>query len=230
MGDVEDLRRYDADYVVKKNMIRICCSLPLIIIFIVLFNIFHIPPLFQLKRLYIPALDKSSNTSTNATITFHFSLENLEQYSKIYYDPINITFYDSPNKNNSIANFILPDFFEREHSEVDYSGTVNATGLDLETAKREIANNGFKVFHVALATSVRYDFYGFWKTGRSGYSRSVDVKIDDTGDANLGIGILAWVLAILVGLMILFVVIIVFIFLFIIFLRCMYVILDRVRI
>ncbi|KAJ3700998.1 hypothetical protein LUZ61_004703 [Rhynchospora tenuis] len=230
MGDVEDLRRYGADYVVKKNMIRICCSLPLILLGIVLFNTFHVPPLFQLKRLYIPALDKSLNTSTNATITFHFSLENLEPYSKIYYDPLNITFYDSPNQNNSIAEFTLPDFFEREQSDVDYSGTVNAAGLDLETAKSEIATNGFKVFRVALATSVRYDFYGFWKTGRSGYSRSVDVKIGDTGDANLGTGILTWVLAILVGLMLFFLVIVIFIFLFILFLRCMYFILDRVRV
>ncbi|KAJ4752548.1 NON RACE-SPECIFIC DISEASE RESISTANCE 1 family protein [Rhynchospora pubera] len=204
MGDGLDLLKRGPNYVIHLNMVRICVCLPLLIILIVLFNIFHFPPSFQLKRLYIPALDKSLNTSTNATITFHFSLRNSEQYSNIYYDPIKVTFYENPNHNHSIANFTIPEFYQTSSSEVDYSGTVNATGLDLEAAKREIAADGFKIFHVGLKTSLRYDLYGFWKTGRSGYRSGVDVKIGDTGAANSAQEISIWARVTLVGLVIMF--------------------------
>ncbi|KAF3338564.1 Protein NDR1 [Carex littledalei] len=104
--------------------------------------------------------------------------------SSIYYDPINVTFYDSPSQNHSIANFTILEFNLKEGiSTVDYTGMVNATGFDLDGAKREISANGFKVFRVGLETSVRYDYYLFWKTKRYGYRKGVDVKVGDTGAA-----------------------------------------------
>ncbi|KAJ3700996.1 hypothetical protein LUZ61_004701 [Rhynchospora tenuis] len=202
MGDVQDLLRHGADYVIKKNKIKICCSLPFIILFIVLSNIIYIHPSFKLKKLYIPALQKSSNISTDATITFHFSFENSNPFQGVYYDPINVTFYDSPSQNHSIANFTIPKFSQRIDSEVDRRGTANATGLEVEAAKREIATNGFKVFHLGLETSVRYQLYVFWKTKRHGYRRGVDVKIGDSGAANFEVKVWVMVTVVLVVLLI----------------------------
>ncbi|KAJ3700997.1 hypothetical protein LUZ61_004702 [Rhynchospora tenuis] len=166
-----------------------CCTIllaPLITI-IVFLNIHHTAPLFQVGRLYIPALDKSSNASTNASIIFDLYFQNLERFSNVYYDPINVTFYDSPNRNHSVANFTIPELTVKHKPRVNdrrvKSGAVNATGLDLEGAKREIAANGFKIFNVSLETSVRYDYYALWKSKRHAYRADVGVKIGDTGAA-----------------------------------------------
>ncbi|KAJ3691380.1 hypothetical protein LUZ61_020544 [Rhynchospora tenuis] len=172
------------------------CLAPLALLCIVVFNIYHIPPQFQLEELYIPALDKSINTtSPNTSITFHFYLE-AYPISHVYYDSINVTFYANPKHKDSIATFTIPEFDQEENTKVDYGGTVNATGLDFEAAKREITTNGFTLFRVELEASVRYDCFVFWKTGWSGYRRAVDVKITDTGAgaADLGINILFWVI------------------------------------
>ncbi|KAF3331291.1 protein NDR1-like protein [Carex littledalei] len=97
----------------------------------------------------------------------------MQSTSNVYYDPINVAFYDGPDQKHPIANFTIPEFYQRERSTVDYSGMVNATGFDFDGAKQEISANGFKVFRVGLETSVRYDFYGFWKTRRPSQKHSI---------------------------------------------------------
>ncbi|KAJ4801301.1 NON RACE-SPECIFIC DISEASE RESISTANCE 1 family protein [Rhynchospora pubera] len=207
MGYFGDVRRYGQDTVTEAYAIRCCIYLPLAVICLVLMvvlNIYHFSPSFNVRLLYIPALDKSLNSSTNASIVFDLSFTNIEKFSNVYYDPVNITLYDSPNQNHSIANFTIPEFTVKAVELNAFSGAVNATGIDFKAAKREIAANGFKVFHVSVETSVRYDYYGFWKTKRYGYRRGEDVKIGDTGAANLGREMFVWFRVALVGLVVMF--------------------------
>ncbi|KAF3338565.1 Protein NDR1 [Carex littledalei] len=164
-------------------------TIPALLILCVIYNTVHYPPSFELKKFYIPALDKSLNSSKDATIAFDitlkkFSIPVLQSFNSpdVYYDPINVTFYDSPSQDHSIANFTVPEF-DLIKDEIEYWGMVNTTGLDLDGAKREISANGFKVFRVGLETSVTYNYYNFWKTKRYGYREGVDVKIGDTGAA-----------------------------------------------
>ncbi|KAF3338566.1 Protein NDR1 [Carex littledalei] len=164
-------------------------SLPVLLILCVICNTVHYPPSFELTKFYIPALDKSLNSSNDATIAFDFTLKKfsipvLQSFKSpdVYYDPINVTFYDSPSQDHSIANFTVPEF-DLIKDEIEYWGMVNATGLDLDGAKREISAKGFKVFRVGLETSVSYKYYYFWKTKRYGCREGVDVKIGDTGEA-----------------------------------------------
>ncbi|KAJ4745600.1 NON RACE-SPECIFIC DISEASE RESISTANCE 1 family protein [Rhynchospora pubera] len=208
MADLADVRKYGVEAVNRAYIFKCCISLPILVILVVLLNIFHFSPLFYVRRLYIPALDKSLNSSTNASIIFDLSFLNMGKLSSVYFDPVNITFYDSPNQNHSIANFTIPEFTAESREPFEegkvMSGAVNATGLDLEAAKREIATNGFKVFHLSAETSVRYDFYLFWKTKRYGYRSGEDVKIGDTGAANLGREMFVWFRVTLVGLVVIF--------------------------
>ncbi|KAJ3705425.1 hypothetical protein LUZ61_009130 [Rhynchospora tenuis] len=211
MRYLADIQRYGRDVVDRAYTIRCYIWLAIAVIVIVLFNICQVSPLFYVRRLYIPALDKSLNSSTNASIIFDLSFINREILSNVYYDPVNVTFYDSPNQNHSIANFTIPEFTVKQSeykafksTEEVKSGVVNTTGLDFEAAKREIAANGFKVFHVSVETSVRHDYYVFWKTKRYVYKRGKDVKIGDTGAANLGKDIFVWFRVTLVGLVVMF--------------------------
>ncbi|XP_078166301.1 protein NDR1-like [Carex rostrata] len=164
-------------------------AIPTLLILCVIYNTFHFHPSFELNKFYIPALDKSLNSSKDASISFDFTLKKFRipvlEYFKspdVFYDPINVTFYDSPSQDHSIANFTVPKF-DLTKDEVEYWGMANATGLDLDGAKREITANGFKVFRVGLEASVKYNFFHFWKTKRYGYKEGVDVKIGDTGAA-----------------------------------------------
>ncbi|KAJ3705428.1 hypothetical protein LUZ61_009133 [Rhynchospora tenuis] len=190
MGIINDIRIYGPDTVTQAYAIRACIYVFLAVILIVLLNIFHFSPVFYVRRLYIPALDKSLNSSTNASIIFDLSFMNSETLSNAYFDPVNITFYDSPNQNHSIANFTIPEFIVKQ--------------FEVKAAKREIAANGFKVFHVSVETMVRHDCYAFWKTKRYVYKRGKDVKIGDTGAANLGKEIFVWFRVALVCLVVMF--------------------------
>ncbi|KAJ3674030.1 hypothetical protein LUZ60_006022 [Juncus effusus] len=168
-----------------------CCSLFLFLIILSTWVSTSRSPEIKLEMLYIPALNKVLNSSSDTNLTLDVAFFNYGTY--VYYDPINVTFYDNPNQNHSIANFIIPRFSQDEADDDDgpdvvhKGGTMNTTGLDVLTAVKEIMTNGFKVFRVDLVVSARYKVFFFWKTERHQYNKRFNVKIGDTGDAaNIG--------------------------------------------
>lgn len=161
-----------------RERIRRICFWGLLLLFLVdISNCFFFFPSFELKQFFVQGQSKSFNSSENASILFRIYLSNTMVNTKVFTDSINLTFYDGPSQNNSIANFIVPKFYIGRGKEVHYSGMANAIGLDLDDANLEISAHGFKVFRLRLETSVRYEYYWFCKTRRYGYRKGAIAKI-----------------------------------------------------
>ncbi|KAJ8763641.1 hypothetical protein K2173_003113 [Erythroxylum novogranatense] len=142
-------------------------------------------PKCLLQDFYIPALNRTLNTAANTTLYFHLRLENTNKDKRVYYDPVNVTFYDSPNKSHSIANYTIPAFRQGHKKKATKGDAVNTTGLD----RGAVLVHGSAVFRVDMATSVRYKIM-FWKTKREKIMVGADVPVNDQGtlvDAKKGI-------------------------------------------
>ncbi|KAJ3694856.1 hypothetical protein LUZ60_000233 [Juncus effusus] len=142
-------------------------------------TIFHEPPTSVLESIYFPSLDKNVNSSADTTLTFDITITNHNAFVGIYYDPINITFYDSPNRVHCIANFVAPRFHQSGDGEEEKVGTVITNGFDREAAMRNISAEGHWVVRVDLSTSIRYNL--LWSSRMHKYKVGANVKIGDTG-------------------------------------------------
>ncbi|KAJ3694818.1 hypothetical protein LUZ60_000195 [Juncus effusus] len=182
MGDGYDLfidPNKGPDYVIKVNIIRIGICCPLIILCLFLTNYVRFSPTTTLEKIYIPSLDKNKNSSTDTTLTFEIKLKNLNNWISLYYDPVNITFYDNPNRLHSVANFTAPHFDQGWGVETKKGGTVNTTGFDREAAMKSISANGYWIIRVDLVTSFRYK--AWWKSRTQKYKVGADIHLGDTG-------------------------------------------------
>ncbi|OAY55046.1 protein NDR1 [Manihot esculenta] len=136
-------------------------------------------PKCLLQKFYIPALNKTLNPPKNTSLFFELRLENTNKDKGVYYDPINVTFFDNPNKNHSIGNFTIQKFYQGHKKKATKGGDFNASGLDVEAISRAISN-GSAIFRVDIATAVRYKIMA-WKTKRHRITVGADVNINDQG-------------------------------------------------
>ncbi|XP_012070741.1 protein NDR1-like [Jatropha curcas] len=132
-----------------------------------------------LQEIYVPALNQSSNSPSNTTLFFQLKLENTNIVKGVYYDPVNVTFFDSPNRTHSIGNFTIPKFYQGRNKKAIKSGEINDTGLDIEAVLRAVSN-GSVVFRVDMATSVRNKFVVF-KTKRRRINVGAYVNVSNQG-------------------------------------------------
>ncbi|KAF2285827.1 hypothetical protein GH714_008281 [Hevea brasiliensis] len=110
-------------------------------------------PKCLLQRIYIPALDKTLNPPGNTTLFFELRLENTNKDKGVYYDPVNVTFFDNPNRNHPIGNFTILKFYQGHKKAATKGGDFNASGLDLAAVSRAISN-GSAIFQVDMETSM----------------------------------------------------------------------------
>ncbi|XP_037492481.1 protein NDR1 [Jatropha curcas] len=128
-----------------------------------------------LQQIYIPTLNQTLNT----TLFFELKLENTNKDKGVYYDPVNVTFFDSPNRTHLIGNFTIPKFYQGHKKKAMKPGQINDTRLDRKAVLRAVSN-GLAVFRVDISTSVRYKILAF-ATKRHRISVGAYVNISDQG-------------------------------------------------
>ncbi|KAF9672950.1 hypothetical protein SADUNF_Sadunf11G0097600 [Salix dunnii] len=113
-------------------------------------------PACALSKFYIPL----NQTKNQTTLEFELRLKNTNKDKGVYYDPINVTFFDSPNRSRSIGSSTITKFYQGHKKRATKNGTIANIDRD------ELPGNGSTAFFwVDLATSVRYKILMF-KTKR----------------------------------------------------------------
>lgn len=128
-------------------------------------------PKCYLDRFYLPALNKSLDSPDNTTLYFALRLDNPNDDKGIFYDDLNVTFYDAPNKSHVIGTSVIPRFYQGHGKKAKKSGNV--------TINKTV--NGSAVFAVDLATAVRFKILA-WKTKRGRIKVGADVRVNDQGE------------------------------------------------
>ncbi|XP_065864581.1 protein NDR1-like [Euphorbia lathyris] len=167
---------------------RCCCSFTLTLGLTALFlwlSLRPSKPKCALIKFNIAALNQSLQPPGNTTLIFQLRLENTNKDKGVNYDPVNVTFYDSPSKNHTVANFIIPKFYQGHKKKASKGGEPNATGLDRSAVLKAISN-GSAVFRVDLATSVKYKIL-FWTTKRYRIMVGADFNISNQINHKKGI-------------------------------------------
>ncbi|XP_057950572.1 protein NDR1-like [Malania oleifera] len=133
-------------------------------------------PTCSIEAFYVPALNKSANSSSNTSIYFDLRLKNGNKDKGIYYDALNLTFYYGPTPNLSVANASFAPFRQGNNKKTDRRMTVDARGVPWKAVPR----NGSAVFRVDLETKVRFRILVF-KTKRHGIKVGAPVEVNDQG-------------------------------------------------
>ncbi|XP_059443842.1 protein NDR1-like [Corylus avellana] len=134
-------------------------------------------PKCTIKHFYLPVLDKTLNDSKNSSLIFELKLDNGNKDKGIYYDPINLTFYDNPNRSRLLGNFTIPGFRQGQNKKAKRIETLQVN-TSLATAR--VSPNGSAVFRVDMATKLRFRIM-FWKTKRHNLILSTSVEVDEHG-------------------------------------------------
>ncbi|XP_061975019.1 protein NDR1-like [Populus nigra] len=129
-----------------------------------------------LRKFYIP-LNQTSNLTT---LEFELRFKNTNKDKGVYYDPINVTFFDSPNRSHFIGNFTIPKFYQGHKKKATKNFTI--PNIDRKVVVQAIpAGNGSTTtsFRVDLATSVRYKILMF-KTKRDKIRVGLNFDVNGT--------------------------------------------------
>lgn len=138
-------------------------------------------PKCSVQYFYLPALNKTLglNTSTNSTLDFQLSLDNGNKDKGIYYDAVNVTFHDNPNRSLShlMGDYTILGFYQGHQKKAKKGGSVE---LNRTLLSRAVFPNGSAVFRVDMATRVRFKIL-FWKTKKYSLVREASVEVNDQG-------------------------------------------------
>lgn len=89
-------------------------------------------PVCSIQDFYVPALNKTLNSTTNTSISFDLELDNKNTDKGIYYNTLNLTFYYYTSSNQTyfpIANQTFAGFYQGHHKKARRTGTVETTGV-----------------------------------------------------------------------------------------------------
>lgn len=134
-------------------------------------------PKCSIQEFYLPALDKSSNNQNNTTLQFQLKLENTNKDKGVYYDDVNITVYDFPNRSHIIGRSLIGRFYQGHKKTAHKNGTALT---DQKVVSRAVFANGSAVFRVDLVTAVRFKIIA-WKTKRHKIAVGADVEVNGNG-------------------------------------------------
>jgi hypothetical protein len=136
-------------------------------------------PKCTIKHFYLPALNRTLNDSKNSTLIFELKLDNGNKDKGIYYDDINLTFYDNPNMSLSrpMGNFIIPGFRQGQNKKAKRIQTLE---VNTTLATERVFPNGSAFFRVDMATALRFRIM-FWKTKRHKLILWTSVEVDSEG-------------------------------------------------
>uniref|UniRef100_A0A5B6YRC5 Late embryogenesis abundant protein LEA-2 subgroup domain-containing protein n=1 Tax=Davidia involucrata TaxID=16924 RepID=A0A5B6YRC5_DAVIN len=135
-------------------------------------------PVCSIQDFYVPALDKTANSTTNTTISFDLKLDNENKDKGIYYDALNLTLYYGPNQShpNPIGNATFIAFYQGHKKNTHRKKSVETYGV----VPWEAASNGTAVFRVDLATAVRFKIIA-WKTKKHKLVVGAQVEVNSFG-------------------------------------------------
>lgn len=134
-------------------------------------------PKCSIQEFYLPALDRSSNNQNDTTLQFQLKLENTNKDKGVYYDDVNVTVYDFPNRSHPVGSSVIQRFYQGHKKTAKKNGTVLT---DRKVVSREVFANGSAVFRVDLVTAVRFKIIA-WKTKRHKIVVGADVEVDGNG-------------------------------------------------
>lgn len=134
-------------------------------------------PTCYIQYFYLPGLNTTLKNSTNNTLVIELKLENGNKDKGIYYDAINLTFYDFPNKSHLMGNYTIPGFYQGHKKKATRLETVD---LNKTLLSKATYPNGTAKFRVDLATAVRFKIMA-WKTKRHKLDVGSDVGVNDQG-------------------------------------------------
>ncbi|KAM7492671.1 hypothetical protein LguiA_035592 [Lonicera macranthoides] len=134
-------------------------------------------PVCSIQDFYVPALNKSSNSSsTNHTIYFDLKLDNENNDKGIYYDTFNLTIsYDTSKGLIPIGNYTVKSFRQGHKKKARRRGSVNS-----EEVSRAVSNGSMAVFRVHMATKIRFRIIA-WKTKKYKLAVGARVEVNENG-------------------------------------------------
>ncbi|XP_038686527.1 protein NDR1-like [Tripterygium wilfordii] len=134
-------------------------------------------PKCSIDKFYIPALNKTLNSTKNTTLYFELKLANPNKDKGIYYDPLNLTFFDSSNRSHRLGNSIVNRFYQGRQKKAFKGGNVDFGSAVV----RAVSRNGSAVFRVDMVTKVRFKIMIWFKTKRYMIRVGADVQVNDQG-------------------------------------------------
>ncbi|KAF5728374.1 protein NDR1-like [Tripterygium wilfordii] len=137
----------------------------------------HSNPQCSIREFYIPALNKTLNSTKNTTLYFELKLSNPNKEKGIYYDPLNLTFFDSTNRSHALGRTIVYGFYQGHQKKALKSGNIDFG----EAVFRAVSSNGSAVFRVDMVTKVRFKLMIWFKTKRKTIWVGADVQVNDQG-------------------------------------------------
>jgi hypothetical protein len=138
-------------------------------------------PTCSIQYFYLPILNKTLNTTTNTTLFFQLKLDNGNKDKGIYYDPVNLTFYDNPNRSHVMGNHTIPGFYQGHKKKAKKDGALE---VNTTLVTKAAYPNGTAYFRVDLATAVRFKIMA-WKTKRHKLMVGADVEVTDQGNGKV---------------------------------------------
>ncbi|KAL7598218.1 protein NDR1 [Lactuca sativa] len=139
-------------------------------------------PVCSIQDVYIPALNKTLNSTSYQSIYLDLKLDNENKDKGIYYDPLNITLHYYINQSNGngipISNYALKGFYQGHQKKARRKNWTDTHGVPWDVAVK--TGGGPPVFRVDLATAVRFKIL-FWKTKRHRLILGADFEVSDRG-------------------------------------------------
>ncbi|XP_076893237.1 protein NDR1-like [Bidens hawaiensis] len=134
-------------------------------------------PILSIQDVYIPALNKTLNSTSYQQIYLDLKLDNTNKDKGVHYDPLNITLQYYLNNNGTritVSNYTLGGFYQGHNKKARRKNWTEMYGVPWEDA----ANGG--VFRVDLTTAIRFKIV-FWKTKRKRLVVGADFEVNDVG-------------------------------------------------
>nr|XP_043608064.1 protein NDR1-like [Erigeron canadensis] len=136
-------------------------------------------PVLSIQDVYIPALNKTLNSTSYQSIYLDIKLDNENKDKGIYYDQINITirYHDQinatkPSQNIPISNYTIPGFYQGHKKHTRRKNWTDTHGL--------LPLDGMAIFRVDLMTGIRFKIL-FWKTKKHRINVGADFEVSDKG-------------------------------------------------
>jgi len=140
-------------------------------------------PKLYIDKIYLPALNKTLNSTSrsNTTFTFRLKLNNPNKDKGIQYDPIhlNFTFFNTLNATLPLGNVTLNGFYQGHEKKAKKNGVVEASVKNLTASIKGI--NGKVYLRVDYVTAVKYKIL-VWYTKRDQLWGGANVEIGDSGE------------------------------------------------
>ncbi|KAL7608137.1 hypothetical protein Lser_V15G13896 [Lactuca serriola] len=140
-------------------------------------------PVCSIQDVYIPALNKTRNSTSDQSIYLDLKLDNENKDKGIFYDPLNITLHYYINQSNGngipISNYVLKGFYQGHQKKARRKNWTDTQGVPWDAAVN-ITGGRPPVFRVDLATAVRFKIL-VWKTKRHRLILGADFEVSDRG-------------------------------------------------